>query len=235
MPRILDVLLGRTKPAQANLDALFGLVGAVITMQVRESLVPSGEAGVCYKPVAGRSFADTAAEAAQLLNLPAGGDEPGGASSQGTESFRQPSESSQATLPGAIRQENDQYGYHWVVQTCDDFQNLVNQVHVVNSTLQDNGYGPQLLCSVFAFRPGVAGPPGESDPALSEAATSPPPLAYLVYLYKRGSFYPFVPLPGKEEKRDHESELRLSVVLTDDLKIELDKERWMPLWGLPVH
>ena len=30
-------------------------------------------------------------------------------------------------------------------------------------------------------------------------------------------------------------ELRLAEVLKEDLKIEPQKERWMPLWGLPVH
>lgn len=198
MPRLFDVILGRTRPVPADLDALFGLVGAQITLQASESLVPTGEAGVCFKPVAGRSFADTAAEANQLLGLPDG---------SGT--------------AAALRQQDDAYGFHWVVESASDFQELVNQVHLVNSTLQDNGYGPQLLCSVFAFRPG-------------EGAVGAPRLAYLVYLYKRGAFYPFVPLADGKEKRDVETELRLQTVLAEDLKIEKDKERWMALWGLPV-
>ena len=54
-------------------------------------------------------------------------------------------------------------------------------MHFVNSTLEDHGYGPQLLCSVFAFHPAsTAGGHGGDD-------------VYLVYLYKRGTFYPFVP------------------------------------------
>jgi len=55
-----------------------------------------------------------------------------------------------------------------------------------------------------------------------------------VYLYKRGTFYPFVPLGG-HERRDQEAELLLENVLGNDLKIEKEKERWMALWGLPVH
>lgn len=202
MPRIFDVLLGRTRPVPADLDALFGLVGAQISLQASEGLVPTGEAGVCFKPVAGRSFSDTANEASQLLGLPDAGT---GDSSP-------------------IHQEDDKYGFHWVVLKNTDFQELVNQVHVVNSTLQDNGYGPQLLCSVVGFRP---------DPA--SATSSAPHQLYLVYLYKRGAFYPFAPAAGAGEQRDVESELRLQTVLADDVKIESDKERWMPLWGLPVH
>ena len=211
MPRIFDVLLGRTKPVQANLDQLFGLVSAQITLQTAEALVPTGQAGVCYKPVAGRSFADTSSETSQLLGL---GDGAAGASLAGS-------------VAASVKQQDDQYGYHWVVQTVPDFQELVNQVHLVNSTLQDNGYGPQLLCSVCAFH---------ADPTAAPASgPAGPPLVYLVYLYKRGTFYPFVPAPGAGEHRDNDTELRLQTVLAEDLKIEPDKERWMALWGLPIH
>jgi hypothetical protein len=211
MPRIFDVLLGRTKPVQANLDQLFGLVSAQITLQTAEALIPTGQAGVCYKPVAGRSFADTSSETSQLLGL---GDGAAGASLAGS-------------VAASVKQQDDQYGYHWVVQTVPDFQELVNQVHLVNSTLQDNGYGPQLLCSVCAFH---------ADPTAAPASgPAGPPLVYLVYLYKRGTFYPFVPAPGAGEHRDNDTELRLQTVLAEDLKIEPDKERWMALWGLPIH
>jgi hypothetical protein len=225
VPKIFDVLLGRSRPVQANLDALFGLVGAQITLQASESLVPTAQAGVCFKPVAGRSFSDTATEANQLLGL---------ASSQsaGSQLVGSQLEGSQAGAPSpvpsvgpVVHQEDDEYGFHWIVQTVADFQELVNQVHLINSTLQDNGYGPQLLCTVFAFHPDPRAP----------ATSKAPAKAYLVYLYKRGAFYPFVPLPGEEEKRDVETELLLARVLADDLKIEADKERWMPLWGLPVR
>ncbi len=219
--KILDILAGRTKPAQADLDALFGLSGAFITLEASESLVPSGEGGVCYKPAAGQVFAHTAQEMESLLGLGGG--------------------------PTKVREETDQYGFHWVVlgqgaggaasasaggavdgagsAPGDDPQALVNQVHLVNSTLQEQGFGPQLLCSVFGFRPATAA----AATAGSTRAT-----AYIVYLYKRGTFYPFVPLPGREQ-RDVETELRLSIVLADDLKVEKDKANWMALWGLPVH
>ncbi|MHB1510193.1 MAG: PspA-associated protein PspAB [Acidimicrobiales bacterium] len=228
--KILDILAGRTKPAQADLDALFGLSGAFITLEASESLVPSGEGGVCYKPAAGQVFAHTAEEMESLLGLGGG--------------------------PTKVREETDQYGFHWVVlgqsaggaassggamssdrsaglgdvdgagsAAGDDPQALVNQVHLVNSTLQEQGFGPQLLCSVFGFRPA-----GGAAPAGAGARAT----AYIVYLYKRGTFYPFVPLAGREQ-RDVETELRLSIVLADDLKVEKDKANWMALWGLPVH
>ena len=199
--KLFDILAGRTKPAQADLEALFGLPSAFITLEASESLVPSGEAGICYKPASGQPFAQTAEEMESLLGLGGG--------------------------PTKVREETDQYGFHWVVigagGDASDPEALVNQVHLVNTTLQEQGFGPQLLCSVFGFRP-VAGGAGSGAPATT----------YLVYLYKRGTFYPFVPLPGREQ-RDVATELKLGNVLAEDLKIEKDKANWMALWGLPVH
>ena len=216
--KILDTLLGRTKPAAANLDALFGLPGAVITLQAAEALVPTGRAGICYKPAAGQPFARTAEEFEQLLTMNGG-------------------DASVTTL----RQESDSYGYQWLVLETSDFETLVTQVHVVNTTLKEQGYDSMLLCSVFGWRPLPAGSDttaGDASAGAITAGAAPsdgaPASIYLVYLYKRGTFYPFVPMPGKE-RRDHETELRLQIVLADDLAVEADKERWMPLWGLPVH
>src|SRR5580704_2206291 len=70
---LLDSLLGRTKPVRANLDALFSLPSAAITLQVTAGLVPTGRAGVCFKPPAGQPFAEMQAELEQLLAKP---DEP---------------------------------------------------------------------------------------------------------------------------------------------------------------
>ena len=55
---------------------------------------------------------------------------------------------------------------------------------------------------------------------------------YLVYLAKRGTFYPFAPTGS--EQRDNELELRIRAVLSDDLPIEPDLSRWFPLWDLPI-
>ncbi len=55
---------------------------------------------------------------------------------------------------------------------------------------------------------------------------------HLVYLYKRGTFYPFAPLPG--ERRDNELELRIRGIVARELPIEQDLSRWFPLWGIPL-
>jgi hypothetical protein len=40
--RFLDVLLGRTKPKQPDLNALFAVTGAAVTLQASVGLRPSG-------------------------------------------------------------------------------------------------------------------------------------------------------------------------------------------------
>jgi len=78
----------------------------------------------------------------------------------------------------------------------------------------DNGFGPQLLCTLVAFR-------DEQERRLA-----------LIYLYKRGSFYPFAPLSG--ERRDNALELQIKGVIGSDLKWEQDLARWFPVWAPPV-
>jgi hypothetical protein len=53
-----------------------------------------------------------------------------------------------------------------------------------------------------------------------------------VYLYKRGTFYPFAPLQG--ERRDNELELQVRGTLGGDLPIEPELARWFALWGIPL-
>jgi hypothetical protein len=150
-----------------------------------------------------------------------------------------------------FRKAEDSYGYHWLVVDDADIGELVTRIHMVNSSLSDSGWGPQLLCSVF----GLASLPGSdsaSDPASdtsvgalpSDPASDPmpeptpgpghpiPSTSYLVYLFKRGTFYPFV--PEGHEKRNIEQELKLKSLVADDLIVESDLDRWFPLWDLPV-
>lgn len=194
MTKFFDALLGRSKQAPPNLDGLFALPSAAITLQVEAGLVSSGEAGVCFKPMAEASFDQVTGDMTDLLSL------------LKTQNELQ------------LREVDDQYGYHWVVIADPDINNLVTNTHLVNSSLQDAGFGPRLLCSVFGLVP------APDRPAKSRA--------YLVYLFKRGSFYPFAPLAG--ERRDNELELHLKGILAKDLHVEEDLSRWFPVWGAPV-
>jgi hypothetical protein len=188
----LDTLLGRTKPAQPNLDDLFALPSAAITLEAGAGFTPTGSGSVCFRAVEGRSFSDVQKDVQDLLNASAGAD--GG-------------------LP--VEVTKDSYGFTWLISSrmSSELDALVTDLHAVNSALVDNGFGPQLLCTLVAFR----------DQAERRLA--------LVYLFKRGTFYPFAPLDG--ERRDNALELQVKGIIGDDLKWEPDLARWFPVWGAP--
>jgi hypothetical protein len=187
---LFDTLLGRTKPVKANLDALFALPTAALTLQSAGGLVTSGHSGVCWKPPAGQGATDLQSEVSQLV-----GD--------------------------GFTQSQDSFGYGWLLLQESELDDLVTKTHMANSTLSDAGWGPQLLCSVFGFVPGTDAP--------SDAKAFS-----LIYLFKRGTFYPFAPLDASKERRDTELELRIRSMLGDDLPLESDLARWFPIWDLPV-
>ena len=64
---LFDTILGRSKPVRANLDALFALPTAALTLQSAGGLVTSGHAGVCWKPPPGQAAADAQKEIAELV------------------------------------------------------------------------------------------------------------------------------------------------------------------------
>jgi hypothetical protein len=221
---LFDTLLGRTKPVRANLDALFALPSAAVTLQVTAGLVPTGRAGVCFKPPAGQPFAEMQSELEQLLTTP---DDPGTGA---------PAAAAATTTP-TVRHVGDKFGYRWIIVEAATVDDLVTRVHMVHSSLQDAGWSTQLLCSVFGFAPGpdqgaAASTETGAPPASGSAADSITRPLYLVYLAKQGTFYPFAPTGN--DQRDNELELRLKGMLADDLPIEPDLSRWFPMWDLPI-
>jgi hypothetical protein len=114
-----------------------------------------------------------------------------------------------------IARNDDEFGYRWMVLADPDFDDLVVGLNAVSTALQAGGYGDRILCAVFAFR-------DERDQPL-----------YWIYNFKRGSFYPFVPAGGGQQ-RDNERELRLKAQIGADLPVEAELERWFPLWGIPI-
>ncbi|MDP9234824.1 MAG: hypothetical protein M3P01_09790 [Actinomycetota bacterium] len=186
---LLDTILGRTKPKRPELSALFSLPSAAVTLETAAGLKTAGQAAVAFKTVSGGGFAATTTDLDALLQLSA------------------------KESDSKLAQSEDSYGYHWVVVTDPELEDLVGTVHAVNTTLEEQGFGPQLLCSVFPFAGG------------SQKVN-------MVYLYKRGSFYPFA--PAREETRDNQLELKIRALLEHELPIEKDLARWYPLWGLPL-
>lgn len=108
----------------------------------------------------------------------------------------------------------DSFGYHWIVLRSDDLNVLVTALHTVSRELYDSDYGDRTLAAVFAFR------------------TDTGAVAYWIYNYKRGTWYPFVPTAGKT--RNDALEVRMSGVMAGELTMENDLSARYPLWDLPI-
>ncbi len=133
---ILDSLLGRTKPIQPNLDALFAVPNAAITLEVGADLRPTGIGSVCFRAAEGGAFTQLQTEIQQLLDADDG---------------------------PQVEITRDNYGYTWLVSTTSppDVSALVTDLHAVNSTL-----ARPWLRSAAPLLPGgfadAAGPSGRS-------------------------------------------------------------------------
>lgn len=183
---LLDILLGRSKAVPPNLDQLFSLPSAAITLETAADYRPTGSGSVCFKAAEGGGFTALRDEVDKLLALD----------------------------NGKFTSTTDSYGFTWLVrQTApDDLETLVTDLHAVNTSLVDAGFGSALLCTLVAFTNGTE------------------PLG-LVYLYKRGSWYPFVPVGT--DRRDNAKELQIKSVVGADLNFEQDLSRWFPIYGAP--
>jgi hypothetical protein len=189
-----DSLLGRSKPARPDLDQLFQLPTAAITLQAAAGFQSTGMGSVCYRAAQGSAFATTQSDVQALLDADDGPD---------------------------VELSTDSYGYTWLLvrQTAEQLTDatamstLATDLHAVNSTLEINGFGPQLLCSLVAFRDAQGRALG------------------LVYLYKQGTFYPFAPTGANT--RDNVLEIQVKSLVGADLAIEPDTSRWFPVWGAP--
>jgi len=103
----------------------------------------------------------------------------------------------------------DDHGYSWVVLEDEITEDIITSIHFVADTFVERGYGSRLLAAVFGF---------ERDDTL----------AYWVYSFRRGAYYPFAPADGRE--RDHSVEFKLESMLDGELDVEPDEEYWYPLW-----
>jgi hypothetical protein len=181
-------VFGRSQPPAANLDNLFAVPSAAVTLEVATGFKPTGVASACYRQAEGGAFATAQSDVQELLDADGG---------------------------PKVERSTDEFGYTWLVCRADpsDIASLVNDVHAVNSTLENAGFGPSLLCSLVSF----------SDAAGRRFA--------LVYLYKQGTFYPFAPTGGKQ--RDNALELQIKGVLEGEMPIEQDLSRWMAVFDAP--
>lgn len=187
---VLDVIFGKKQLKKANLDKLFALATAQVTLDSSLNLTPGGTAAVVFKPLSAGAFEQAADEMRELVR--------GSARDTGSE----------------VERKTDAYGYEWVVFRDEDFEDLVTLVHTVSSEIHAKGFSEQLLAAAFRF----------------EGAGNP---VYLIYGFKRGAFWPFVPT-GEKQDRDNAYELRIKNQLASELPFEQDLTRWMGLYGAPL-
>ncbi|MEP6665447.1 MAG: hypothetical protein ABJA81_03265 [Nocardioidaceae bacterium] len=181
-------IFGRSDPPKANLDNLFAVASAAITLEAATGFTSTGVASVCYRQAEGGAFASAQDDVQALLDADAG---------------------------PKVERSTDEFGFTWLVcrQDPSDLSALVTDLHAVNSSLENAGFGPSLLCSMVAFQ----------DTDGRRVA--------LVYLYKQGTFYPFAPLGDKQ--RDNALELQVRGVLDGDLPLEPELGHWMAIFGAP--
>jgi hypothetical protein len=187
----LEVLTGRRKLPGPARDRLFAISTANVAFETSLGIRPTGSAAIVFQALSTADFSSIVKDAEELVRA-TGKD-------WGT----------------AVRTQDDDYGFRWLILQGGDFDDLVVGINAVSGSLEAGGYGDRLLCAVFAFR--------------EERGRS----LYWIYNYKRGYFYPFVPATG-DQQRDNERELVLKAQFGSELPVEPELSRWFPLWGIPI-
>jgi hypothetical protein len=184
-----DSVTGRTRPKKADLDSLFLVPSAAVTLETSAGLTPTGSGSVCFRAADGPAYQQVQEEVVALLR--GGPDKPD------------------------VSVHNDEFGFTWLVvdRVEDDVDGLCTDLHALNTTLAEQGFGDGLLCTVVPFTDSTGRKVG------------------LVYLYKQGTFYGFAPTGPKS--RDNLLELQVRDTLAAELPMEQDLQRWLALWGAP--
>lgn len=104
----------------------------------------------------------------------------------------------------------DIHGTQWIVIEDDSVESLAANLQYGASAMNSVDYCSRLLAAVLPFEK-------ENDNT-----------AYIIYSFRRGKFYPFVPIDGSN--RDTKTERKISVILDDEIDVEDDRNYWYPLW-----
>lgn len=183
----LDSILGRSTPPPADLDVLFAVPQAALSLEVA-GFTATGLGAVCFRDAEGQVDDTVVGDAQKLIST---------------------------DTAAKVELTDDPHGFRWLTVTRPpgDVTGLVTDLHAANSSLVDAGFGGGLLCSTVVFSAPTGGP------------------CALVYLFKQGTFYPFVPLDG--QRRDNALELQVRGLVGEDVPVESKLDRWLALWGAP--
>ncbi len=123
-----NVLTGRSVAPRPNLDNLFAVPGAAITLQTAMGLMPTGAGAVCFRSAEGLAASATTSDAVGLI---------------------------EANEGPPVTMTLDDFGFTWLVVRQDqgpvDVSGLVTDLHAVNSSLETQGLADGLLCSLIGF------------------------------------------------------------------------------------
>lgn len=198
----MDAILGTSKLPKAKSEKLFAISTASITLETSLGLKPSGYAGICFRPIDATAYESARKEIQELLEY----------SSKETET--------------EFRLEKDEFNFLWAIFKDPDFEDLVANINLVRQTLEEQGFGEQILCAIFRFD---SEPEPESTENTGKAGRRK--IVYWIYNFKQGTYYPFIPLSGKE--RDSPFEFKLRADMEREMPVEKNVEKWYPLWGIP--
>jgi hypothetical protein len=125
--RFWGAITGRTKPKQANLDSLFLVPSAAVTLETSAGFTPTGTGSVCYRAADGAAYQQIQDDVVALIE-----DDP---------------DKPDVTV------SKDDFGFTWlgVTRAPSDIEGLCTDLHAVNSALEEQGFATGLLCSVVPF------------------------------------------------------------------------------------
>jgi hypothetical protein len=113
---LLGKVFGRSDPVRPNLDQLFAIPGAALTLESALDFRPTGLGSVSFRAAEGGASASVRADAQALLDADGG---------------------------PKVERSVDSYGYTWLLVSHDpsDVSGLVTDLHAVNSNLEATGFG----------------------------------------------------------------------------------------------
>jgi hypothetical protein len=125
--RFWGAITGRSTPKKANLDSLFLVPSAAITLETAAGLVPTGNGSVCFRSPDGAAYQRVQDDVVALLR-------------------------DDAEKPD-VQVHRDDYGFTWLVvdRADDDVAGLCTDLHAVNAALEEQGFSTGLLCSLVPF------------------------------------------------------------------------------------
>jgi hypothetical protein len=125
--RFWGALTGRSTPKKADLDSLFLVPSAAVTLQTAAGLTPTGTGSVCFRAPDGAAYQQTQDDVVALLR----------------DDAEQPD----------VSVHRDDLGFTWLVvdRAGDDVEGLCTDLHAVNTALEEQGFGTGLLCSLVPF------------------------------------------------------------------------------------